>query len=410
MTAYLNHIACAVPPHERQRAFLDSLPHWAGPPEVVEKLRAIAVGARIEQRYTVLRTPFETTDAAGYYRPGAFPSTGERMRTYRAEAPRLAAAAVAKLAQEAGPLSGVTHLIVTSCTGFYAPGLDIDILRDCGLSPHVQRTRIGFMGCHAALVGLRNAKQIVEADPEAMVLMVNLELCSLHLQETTRMDRLVSFLLFADGCAASLITSRPDGLRIDDCSSHLSLADAERMAWTIEDSGFAMTLDAHLPARIRQWFRSSEELSTPDADLAQMLWAIHPGGRLILDSVQDACGLTDAQMHPSREVLRRFGNMSSASVMFALRDLMAAHADATALRPTRAMAFGPGLTVELTDFSLLPARVCTRPFPAADEGACSRNSRVVPGADPDKHGDRGVGVAEGPAAGFRQEARRCASI
>jgi predicted naringenin-chalcone synthase len=357
MAAYINHIGCAVPLYQRQQEFLDSLPRWAGTAEAVEKLNKLATGARIDQRYTVLPEPFGTPENPGFYRPGAFPTTGERMKVYQREAPLLAARAVDNLQAKTGPLHAVTHLIVTSCTGFYAPGLDIDVLRHAGLSPEVQRTLIGFMGCQAALVGLRNAQQIVKADPEAVVLMVNLELCSLHLQETSRMDRLVSFLLFADGCAASLITSRPAGLRIDECHSHLSLEDAERMAWHIEDSGFAMTLDARLPARIRQWFRSTEELSKLEGDPAQMLWAIHPGGRLILDSVQDACGLTDEQMHLSREVLRRFGNMSSASIMFILRDLLLANADAGEARPGRALGFGPGLTVEIVDFTLQPAAI-----------------------------------------------------
>jgi predicted naringenin-chalcone synthase len=351
MSAYLNHVACAVPPYERQSTFLESLPRWVGPPEVAEKLRQIVAGAQIDERYTVLPEPFGPT---GFYQPGAFPGTGERMKVYQREAPKLATTALEKLRRQAGSLNAVTHLIVTSCTGFYAPGLDIDIVRDHGLAPTVQRTLIGFMGCHAALIGLRNAKQIIEADPEAVVLMVNLELCSLHLQQSERMDRLVSFLLFADGCAASLLTSRPQGLRIDDCTSHLSLADAERMAWHIEDHGFAMTLDARLPARIRQWFRGSSELSTPENDPAKMLWAIHPGGRLILSSVQDACGLSDEQMELSREVLRRYGNMSSASIMFILHDLLQREAGAAESQPGRAIAFGPGLTVEMMDFTMQP--------------------------------------------------------
>jgi predicted naringenin-chalcone synthase len=352
MPAYLNHIGCAVPPYERQQEFIESLPRWAGPPEIVEKLQQLAAGARIDQRYTVLADPFGTPAAPGFYRPGAFPSTGERMKMYQREAPLLAARAVDHLRAAAGSLQGVTHLIVTSCTGFYAPGLDIDVLRYASLSPSVQRTLIGFMGCQAALVGLRNAKQIIEADPQAVVLMVNLELCSLHLQQTPRMDRLVSFLLFADGCAASLITSRPHGLRLDECRTHLSLDDAERMAWHIEDEGFAMTLDARLPARIRQWFRGNDALSKAGSDSKEMLWAIHPGGRLILDSVQDACGLSDEQMFLSREVLRRFGNMSSASIMFILRDVLNANADATEPQNGRALAFGPGLTVEVVDFGV----------------------------------------------------------
>jgi predicted naringenin-chalcone synthase len=203
---------------------------------------------------------------------------------------------------------------------------------------------------------LRNAQQIVEADPEAVVLMVNLEMCSLHLQQTERMDRLVSSLLVADGCAASLITSRPDGLRIDECTSHVSLADAERMAWHIEDQGFAMTLDSRLPVRIRQWFAVTEALSKPDAEPDEMLWAVHPGGRLILDAVQETCGLRDDQIAPSREVLRRYGNMSSASVMFILRDLLAQSSETQRERPLRAIAFGPGLTVETVDGAVVPTR------------------------------------------------------
>ena len=171
MATYLNHVACVSAPHERQSVFLESLPRWVGPPEVAEKLRQIAVGAQIDQRYTVLPEPFGPT---GFYQPGAFPSTGERMKVYQREAPRVAAAALEKLRQQAGPLDAVTHLIVTSCTGFYAPGLDVDIIREHGLAPSVQRTLIGFMGCHAALIGLRTAKQIVGSDPDAVVLMVNL--------------------------------------------------------------------------------------------------------------------------------------------------------------------------------------------------------------------------------------------
>lgn len=352
MPAYLNAIACSVPPHESQAGFLDSLDTWAGPPDVVDKLRKIAAGSQIEARHTVLDTPFGEN---GFYRPGAFPTTGERMRVYQREAPRLAVDAVESLRAKGADLNAVTHLVVTSCTGFYAPGLDIDILREAGLAPGVQRSLIGFMGCHAGLIGLRHAKQTVEADPSAVVLMVNLELCSLHLQQTDRMDRLVSFLLFADGAAASLITARPAGLRLDACASHLSLSDAERMAWHIEDQGFAMTLDARLPARIRQWFRDSTELAPLREADRSCLWAVHPGGRLILDSVQDACGLSDTQMAPSRDVLRRFGNLSSASILFILRSLLEAAPPGGPPQAGRAVAFGPGLTVETVDFLRLPA-------------------------------------------------------
>jgi predicted naringenin-chalcone synthase len=353
MPAFINHIVCAVPPNERQQEFLSSLPSWIGGDEVVAKLRQIAASARIETRHTVLETPFSAAGGVGFYRPGEFPGTGERMRRYQKEAPVLAATAIREIQRDRGTLDDVTHLIVTTCTGFYAPGVDIDIVRAFGLNPQVQRTVIGFMGCQAGLVGLRNAKQVIEAQSDAVVLMVNVELCTLHLQQTEKMDRLVSYLLFADGCAASIISGAEHGIRIDECVSHLSLADSERMAWHVEDSGFAMTLDARLPARIRQWLREGEAFAQPSVAEDEFLWAVHPGGRLILDSVQSACGMSDNQMHASREVLRRYGNMSSASIMFILRDILL-DSQRSIPKQGRALAFGPGLTVERMEFTRTP--------------------------------------------------------
>ncbi len=358
MPAFINHIACAVPPHERQAEFLDSLAHWISPAETVEKLRQVALHSGIRQRYTVLDQPFGGPDSGAFYEFGQFPGTGARMERYRNCAPVLALEAVRQLEHESGPLAErVTHLIVTSCTGFYAPGLDIDLMRGFGLSPTIQRSQIGFMGCHAGLVALRAAGDIVQAHPEAVVLTVNVELCSLHLQQTSRMDRLISFLLFADGAAASLVTGRASGLRIDKAWSHASLEDSERMAWHIEDQGFAMTLDARLPARIRQFLRAHPEYTGAGSDPGS-LWTVHPGGRLILDSVQDACGLTDGQMAASRRVLSDYGNMSSASILFALREQLQEADDVVC--PGYAMAFGPGLTIEGLHFTRL-ARALAAP-------------------------------------------------
>jgi predicted naringenin-chalcone synthase len=125
------------------------------------------------------------------------------------------------------------------------------------------------------------------------------------------------------------------------------------MAWHVEDSGFAMTLDARLPARIRQWLREGEDFAQPGVGEDEFLWAVHPGGRLILDSVQSACGISDHQMHASREVLRRYGNMSSASIMFILRDILV-NSPGVAPKQGRALAFGPGLTVERMEFTCRP--------------------------------------------------------
>lgn len=348
--AHLNDIATAVPAYERHGAFVDSLPHWIEPTATVDKIRQIIAGAGIERRHTVLENPLGPVGSGPFYEYGSFPTTQKRMEVYRKEALPLSLKAVRGLKES---LDNVTHLIITSCTGFYAPGIDIDLVKELGLSPRTKRSLIGFMGCYAAASGLRMAKEIVNGDPNATVLMVNVELCSLHLQQTQAFDRLVSFLLFADGAAASLISAKPTGMRLDDCYSHLSLADADRMGWIVEDQGFAMTLDVRVPLKIRNFIQRNPEAVggaglEPNAD---KLWAVHPGGKSIVDAVQEACGISDSQVEVSRRVLRNNGNMSSATLMFALKDILE-EADETE-RAGHAIAFGPGLTLEGVDFTRL---------------------------------------------------------
>jgi len=344
--------ATAVPAYERHEAFLESLPHWIQPEATLKKVRQIAQNSAIARRYTVLEQPLGPAGSGAFYQYGRFPTTGERMVIYKQEAPRLACRAVDALMEKTGSLAGVTHLIVTTCTGFYAPGIDIDLVKHAGLPPTVKRTVIGFMGCYAALSGLRQARETVLADPAAVVLMVNVELCSLHLQETAHFDRLVSFCLFADGAAASLIRAEPQGARLDQAFSALSLADADRMAWMVEDHGFAMTLDARVPVKIKQFLARQPEAAGRSAGAGpDDVWAIHPGGRMILDALEGHFALTEAQMEPSRSVLRDFGNMSSATIMFAMERLLAAAGPVA--REGHALAFGPGLTVEGVDFTVL---------------------------------------------------------
>ncbi|MCH7568018.1 MAG: type III polyketide synthase [Nanoarchaeota archaeon] len=338
--AYINSISTAVPPYKCHHEFLAMLPNLASSHQDKTKLRRMARNSQIDTRYSVLvDVQKEEQGKETFYRSGHYPSTAERMKVYEREAIELSVKAAEPLVQNP---EQITHLIVTSCTGFYAPGLDVDIVQRLGLSPNVERNLIGFMGCYAAFNGLKLANHIVGAKPDSQVLMVNTELCTLHLQENVPFDQLVSFLLFADGAAASIVSSKPQGLAIEQTYNAL-LSDSYRdMSWRIGNQGFKMTLATTVPATIRKAL--GEEISHVVGEKDRIrFWAIHGGGRKILDEIQEELGLSDDDMHNSRDVLRRYGNMSSPTVMFALKAILE---DRNIKGLGCAMAFGPGLTLE----------------------------------------------------------------
>ncbi|MGH7210999.1 MAG: type III polyketide synthase, partial [Acetobacteraceae bacterium] len=206
--AYLNRIGTAVPDHDIHAFFAEFAQTLLAPRD--RRLFArMAERAGIAHRFSPLRAGDVAAgeiDAAGFYRRGAFPGTAARMALYETEALALAARAVAALAAPAD-VRRVTHLVVGSCTGFTAPGLDLQLAQRLGLRPDVQRTLVGFMGCAAAVPALRLARQSVLADPDARVLVVNAELCTLHMQETSGLESVLSFLLFADGASAALVSA-----------------------------------------------------------------------------------------------------------------------------------------------------------------------------------------------------------
>jgi alpha-pyrone synthase len=364
--AYLNEIGIAVPANESQQEFLATLDTWIPNAEVVNKLRLIARRSGIERRHTVLTDVLGGPGSGAFYEFGNFPGTAARMKVYQQEAPKLAEQAARALEARGVNLATVTHLVITSCTGFYAPGLDVDLIRMLNLPRNIRRTIVGFMGCYAGITGLRTASDIVRADHEARVLMINLELCTLHLQQDAPLDRLVASMLFSDGCAASLISAKPEGFRLDSFSTILSLDDADKMSWLVEDQGFAMTLDAGIPDRIRDFLSRDPELFAAATNDPQSLWAIHPGGRAILDAVKGACGLSTEQVAPARKVLANYGNMSSAAVIFVFEELLRSTSRSESC-PGAAMAFGPGLTLEALEFTYVPR-------PAEPE--CSQSSAV----------------------------------
>jgi len=347
-TAHINRVAVAVPEHEVHDTFVRFAARLLRDRRSRLLFERMVSRAQIERRRSCLAPAGPgnnaSVDDGGFYTLGRFPSTAQRMARYEIEAPRLAAAAVDRLGLGDGA-RGVTHLIVTSCTGLSAPGVDLAIVRRCGLDPSVERTVVGFMGCYAAITALKLARHIVRSEPSAKVLVVSVELCTLHLQETDDLDRLLTFLLFSDGASAALVSAAPVGLALDGFCAVLVPDAADQITWTIRDLGFEMMLSGRVPGTINEALRATAAQVLSGLAAGEIdLWAVHPGGRRVLDAVEGAFALEAPALATSRGVLRDHGNMSSPTVMFVLERLLRAKAPAGARGC--AMAFGPGLTAE----------------------------------------------------------------
>jgi predicted naringenin-chalcone synthase len=247
--------------------------------------------------------------------------------------------------------SDITHLVTVTCTGFYAPGFDFQIVRGLGLPESVQRTQVGFMGCQAVLNALRIASAFTEADPTARVLICSLELCSLHFQYGWNPDRVVSNALFADGAGAivgsgdAAETGEGSLWRVKASGSRLLPESHDAMTWRIGDHGFVMTLSPRIPELIQRFLPGWIDEWLIESNLSKDLiasWAVHPGGTRILRAVEKALELPEASTMSSRQVLTEHGNMSSATIIYILERLVAQKAPL----PCVALGFGPGLTVE----------------------------------------------------------------
>lgn len=274
-----------------------------------------------------------------------FPSTKARMDVYRRVAPEIASEAIQDCLDKSNtPISSITHLIIVSCTGMYAPGLEIDLIHRLGLNPAVERYAIHFMGCYAAFNGLKMADRICDSDPKAKVLMVAVELCTLHFQKAYNEDNLLSNAIFGDGAAAALVSREPKGIRIRDYQSNLYQEGENDMAWGIGDSGFEMKLSKYIPDLLEKGIQILKENLEQRFNISRIKhFAIHPGGIQILNKVEKALGIQQEQNKHSHEVLRRYGNMSSATILFVLALMLD---DPDPKGDVLAMGFGPGLTLE----------------------------------------------------------------
>jgi predicted naringenin-chalcone synthase len=274
------------------------------------------------------------------------PGTAERMQLYAREVLGLAQPAAAQALEQARvAASEITHLVTVSCTGFAAPGLDMGLIETLGLVRSVQRTHVGFMGCHGAFNGLAVARAFA-AEPGARVLICAAELCSLHYHYPWDVKRAVGNALFADGAAALVGASRPGpDWQLTATGSYLFPESASAMTWTIGDHGFEMTLSPRVPGLIARHLRPWLEGWLAGHGLALdevSSWALHPGGPRVLAAVEEALALPTGSAWASRAVLAAYGNMSSATILFILDRLR----QAAAPRPCVALGFGPGLVAE----------------------------------------------------------------
>jgi len=364
-------IGTAVPPYRFQQAALEAwmVESLGARPALSRQIKRLYELSGIETRHSCLADPL-SPPSDSRFAPGRMladtPTTAERMAIYQREATVIGTAAARRALADyddrvslSAVADTITHLIVVTCTGFFAPGLDQAIANQLNLRPTIERTLIGFMGCAAAFNGLRLARQIVSGEPSARVLVVCVEICSIHIQPGDSRVHLVVGSLFADGAAACLVgvpsDDHADNFILDNFYSEVAPDTQDDMIWQIGDHGFTLHLSPDIPRRLgevapRALAALLGESSRPD------FWAIHPGGRAIVDRLAGLFDLTSEQIAPSLAVLRNYGNMSSPTILFVLNAMREHLRCETSLDPVTgvAMAFGPGLVVEMARLTYQP--------------------------------------------------------
>jgi len=368
MNPHILHIETLVPPYAcGQDTVAERLAEWADNPRTARVIKQIFRRSGIVKRHSVI-PDFGDFGDARLFSPGPTgrveePGTEERNRLYIAESEPLIEKAARRALRACGlGANEVTHVVTVSCTGFHNPGPDYTLVTALGMSPAVERYNLGFMGCYAAFPALRMARQFCLADPKAVVLVVCAELCTLHMQLHDDTDAILANALFADGVACAVVSGREPArdrpaLELGPFHSALAPEGRKDMAWEIGDRGFNLVLSTYVPDVI------GLNIAPVAAGLCERAgifpeavdrWAVHPGGKAILDRIEQSLELRPEQLRESRRVLAEFGNMSSATVLFVLRNLLAD--EAVGAGRIGAMAFGPGLVIESAMLRRAPAR------------------------------------------------------
>jgi predicted naringenin-chalcone synthase len=321
------------------------------------KLKFLYNQSAIHTRYSVL--PDYSLNAGDWeFYPATenlepFPNLELRMKWFSKTAPALTVNAIKKCIANKVSKEEITHLVTVSCTGISAPGLDLQVIESMGLSPKIFRTSVNFMGCYAAIHGLKLAAAFCAEDPNAKALVVCTELCTLHFQKENTMDNIASSLLFGDGCAAVLVANnntKEEGLRINNFYSEVAFKGKKDMSWELSSKGFLMTLSGYVPDLIEEDFNTllANALKNANCNKKDIShWCIHPGGKRVLSAIEKSIDIKKDDLRYSYNVLKNYGNMSSPTILFVLKEIM----DSLQLKKERkanifGAAFGPGLTLE----------------------------------------------------------------
>lgn len=354
-SAYIHSIETAVPEFKYQQTELrDIMKDVVGSTKREKRIiHHLYSNSGIDTRYSVVDDFKDRKSPKLFFNgQGATPGTKSRNDLYIQQGRKLFVEVAKKLLKNSDfKAADITHLVTVSCTGFYAPGPDFDIIESLGLNPSVERYHLGFMGCYASIPALKMARQFCQADEKSTVLVVSVELCSIHFQANTQMDNLLSSTVFADGGAGVIISSKmpeKQSFRLDGFASSISKKGADDMAWSIGDTGFNMILSNYIPDLLKEGMDDfladiMNQYTIPQNEIE--LWAVHPGGKAILDKLESSTSIPKGTAGSSRKVLSKYGNMSSATILFVLKELL----DQTSDKPenkTLAMSFGPGLTLE----------------------------------------------------------------
>ncbi len=329
---------------------------YALPEAEKRKLRFMYSMGGIDNRYSVIPDYSRSMKDWKFYphteNLEPFPSLELRMQWYQKHAAPISVDACRKCMDGHCHEKDITHLITVSCTGMSAPGLDLQLVELLDLSRNIERTSINFMGCYAAIHAMKIAHQVCSNTPDAKVLIVCTELCTLHFQREATMDNMAASLLFGDGSAAILMTGIPgrnEGIVLEDFYAEVIPKGKKDMAWELSSTGFLMTLSGYLPGLIEEDFRplvekAVQRQSRSLSDIEH--WCIHPGGRKILDAIASGLSLQKHSLKNSYDVLQHYGNMSSPTILFVLKQFLLQKKKGESPKPLFGAAFGPGLTME----------------------------------------------------------------